>query len=196
MQETVSSLKAESLKTQIGVGTELQVSIWHSRTRKAFLMHVGSAMDAIKKQGHFKAHEEAHEAYMEQRNLVKQAKAALAELDGTTSKGAGASKKSSKKFSKKHKEAALWLMHLNLTGKLFINWTSRRPKNLHRMPGPRWNQLLRTCSSSMQTCWLWMLSTHGTRTFKSRHNPIPAQTYKVYPRKDLGDSRALYLMTA
>ncbi len=59
-------------------------------------------MDMIKKQGHFKAHKEAHEAYVEQRNLVKQAKAALAEIDGTTSNGAGASKKS----SKKHKEAA------------------------------------------------------------------------------------------
>jgi hypothetical protein len=102
VQETVSALKAESLKTQIGVGTELQVSIWHSGTCKAFLMHVGSAMDRIEKQGRFKAHEEAHEDYMEQHDLVKQAKAALAELDGTTSEGTGASKKS----SKKHKEAA------------------------------------------------------------------------------------------
>ncbi len=48
-----------------------------------------------------KAHEEAHETYVEQRNLAKQAKAALAELDRTTSEGAGASKKS----SKKHNEA-------------------------------------------------------------------------------------------
>jgi hypothetical protein len=37
-------------------------------------------MDAIKKWGHFKAYKEAHEAYVEQRNLVKQAKATLAEL--------------------------------------------------------------------------------------------------------------------
>jgi hypothetical protein len=34
---------------------------------------------------------------VEQRNLAKQAKAALAELDETTSKGAGTSRKSSKK---------------------------------------------------------------------------------------------------
>ncbi len=39
---------------------------------------------------------------MEQHNLVKQTKAALAELDRTTSKGAGTSRKS----SKKHKEGA------------------------------------------------------------------------------------------
>ncbi len=47
VQETVSAHKAVSLKTQIGEGTELRVSIWHSGTREAFLMHVGSAMDAI-----------------------------------------------------------------------------------------------------------------------------------------------------
>jgi hypothetical protein len=51
---------------------------------------------------HFKACKEAYEAYVEEHNLVKQAKAAQAELDKTTSKGAGTSKKS----SKKHKEAA------------------------------------------------------------------------------------------
>jgi hypothetical protein len=34
-------------------------------------MHVGSAVDAIKKQGYFKAHKEAHEAYVQQPNLVK-----------------------------------------------------------------------------------------------------------------------------
>jgi hypothetical protein len=53
-------------------------------------MHVGLAMDAIEKQGHFKAYKEAYEVYM-----VKQAKTSLAELDGTTSKGAGSSRKSS-----------------------------------------------------------------------------------------------------
>ncbi len=60
-------------------------------------------MDAIEKQRHFKAHKEAHEAYVQQHNLVMQMKAALAELDRTTSKGSGASKTS----FKKHKEAAV-----------------------------------------------------------------------------------------
>ncbi len=102
VKEMVSSLKA-SLKTQIGKDKEQRVSIWHSGTCNAFLMHVGLALDAaIKKRGHFKAHEEASNAYLEQCNLVKQAKAALAELDRTTIKGARTSKKS----SKKHKEAA------------------------------------------------------------------------------------------
>jgi hypothetical protein len=63
-------------------------------------MHIGSAIDAIEKRGHFKTHKEANKGYVEQCNLVKQAKAALAELDGTTSNGAATSKKSSKKHKK------------------------------------------------------------------------------------------------
>ncbi len=51
----------------------------------------------IKKNGYFKAQEDANEAYLEQHNLVKQAKAHLAELDGTTSEGTGSSKQSTKK---------------------------------------------------------------------------------------------------
>ncbi len=60
-------------------------------------MHVGLAMDVIKKQRHFKACEEAHELYVEQHKMAKQAKASLAELDGATSDGAGTSRKSFKK---------------------------------------------------------------------------------------------------
>jgi hypothetical protein len=48
VQETVSDLKNnQSLKTQIGEGAELHLPICHSRMCKAFLMHVGWAMDAI-----------------------------------------------------------------------------------------------------------------------------------------------------
>jgi hypothetical protein len=68
---------------------------------------VGSALDAIKKKGHFKANDKANEAYVEQCKLVKHTKATLAELDGTTSKGTG----SSEKPSKKHKEAAATASH-------------------------------------------------------------------------------------
>jgi hypothetical protein len=64
---------------------------------KAFLIHVGSVLEAFKKKGYFKAHKDASLAYVEQRNLVKQAKAALAKLDGTTSEGTGLSRKSSEK---------------------------------------------------------------------------------------------------
>ncbi len=53
LQETLSALKAKSLKTQISKGTELQVPTWHFGMCKAFLMHVRSALDAIKERGHF-----------------------------------------------------------------------------------------------------------------------------------------------
>jgi hypothetical protein len=90
VQETVSALKDQSLKTttMIGEDTALHLSIWHTRMRKAFLMHVGSTLDAIKKQGHFKAYKEAQELYVKQHKTVKLAKAALAELDRATGEGA------------------------------------------------------------------------------------------------------------
>jgi hypothetical protein len=51
IQEMMSALKNDqSLKTLIGEGAELRLPIWHYGMRKAFLMHVGSAMDTIEKQ--------------------------------------------------------------------------------------------------------------------------------------------------
>jgi hypothetical protein len=62
-KETVSLLKSDqNLKTTIGVDAELSLPIWHCGTHEAFLMHVSLALDAIKKQGTFKAYKEAHEA--------------------------------------------------------------------------------------------------------------------------------------
>jgi hypothetical protein len=68
---------------------------------KAFLMHMSMAVNLIKKRGTFKAYKEACEAYVEQRKVVKQAKAALALLTAAVSKGEKTSKKSSKKASEK-----------------------------------------------------------------------------------------------
>jgi hypothetical protein len=71
-QEKVSTLKSDqSLKTTIGVDAELHLPIWHCGIRKAFLMHVSSALNAIKKWGTFKAYKEAQEAYVEQRKVAK-----------------------------------------------------------------------------------------------------------------------------
>jgi hypothetical protein len=50
---------------QMGKGTELQVPIWHSSMCKAFLIHVGSALEAIERKGYFKAYTESNEVYME-----------------------------------------------------------------------------------------------------------------------------------
>jgi hypothetical protein len=64
---------------------------------------LGSALEAIKKKGYFKAHDKASKAYVEQRERMKQVNATLVELDGATSKGTG----SSKKPSMKHKASAV-----------------------------------------------------------------------------------------
>ncbi len=65
--------------------------------RKAFLIHMGSALEAIKKKRYFKAYKEANKAYLEQCKLVKQVKAHLAKLDEATSKVTEFFKKSTKK---------------------------------------------------------------------------------------------------
>jgi hypothetical protein len=63
VQEMVSALKSDqSLKTTIGEKVELRIPIWHTGRHKAFLMHVSTALDAIKKWGTFKAYKEACEA--------------------------------------------------------------------------------------------------------------------------------------
>ncbi len=57
VQEMVSLLKSDlSLKTTIRADAELHLPIWHCGMREAFLMHVSSALDAIKKRGTFKAY--------------------------------------------------------------------------------------------------------------------------------------------
>ncbi len=86
VQETASLLKSDqSLKTTIGVDAELRLPIWHCGMHEAFLMHVSSALDAIEKRGTFKAYKEAHEAYVDQREVAKQVKAALALFTAPTS---------------------------------------------------------------------------------------------------------------
>jgi hypothetical protein len=47
----VSDLKDQHLKTMIGEDRTLHLSIWHNGTKEALLMHVGSTLDTIKKQG-------------------------------------------------------------------------------------------------------------------------------------------------
>jgi hypothetical protein len=106
VQELVSLLKSDqSLNMTIGADAELRLPICHCRTREAFLMHVSSALDAIEKRSTFKAYKEAHKAYVEQKEVAKQAKAALALLTTPTSEGEKASKKASEKeLAKKSSE--------------------------------------------------------------------------------------------
>ncbi len=69
-------------------------------------MHVSSALNVIEKQGTFKAYKEAHEAYVEHREVAKQAKADMALFTAPTSKGKKASEKTSKKAPEKASEKA------------------------------------------------------------------------------------------
>jgi hypothetical protein len=64
-------------------------------------MHVSSTLNAIKKRGTFKAYKEAHEAYVEQREVAKEVKAALALFTAPTSKGKKDFEKASGKESLK-----------------------------------------------------------------------------------------------
>jgi hypothetical protein len=102
IQEMVSLLKSDqSLKTTIGADAELRLPFWHCGTCEAFLMHVSSALDAIEKQGTFKAYKEAHKAYVEQREVAKQAMVNMSLFTTPTSKGEEANKKGTEKASKK-----------------------------------------------------------------------------------------------
>jgi hypothetical protein len=64
---------------------------------KAFLIHVGSALEAIKRKGYFKAYVESNEVYTEQCGVIKQVKAQLAKLDDSTGREARSSRKSNMK---------------------------------------------------------------------------------------------------
>ncbi len=56
IQEMASALKSDqNLKTAIGEDAELHIPIWHTGTCEAFLMHLITALNAIKKRGTFKA---------------------------------------------------------------------------------------------------------------------------------------------
>jgi hypothetical protein len=100
VQETVSILKSDqSLKMTIGADEELSLPIWHCRTCKVFLMHVSSALNAIKKRGTFKAYKEGYETYIEQKKATKEAKANLQLFATPASKGKKADKKGTEKTS-------------------------------------------------------------------------------------------------
>jgi hypothetical protein len=76
----VSSFKEAHLKTLIKEGTELRVPIWHSGMRETFLIHMGSAQEAIKKKGYFKSFEEQFADYSEKREKVKELRKQLEAL--------------------------------------------------------------------------------------------------------------------
>jgi hypothetical protein len=139
VQEAVSTLKSnQSLKTTIEDDAELCIPIWHAGMREAFLMHVSTTLDAIKKEGTFRAYTEACELYVEHCEAAKQAKAAWAVLNAATSEG----EKTSKRLPRRQREARLWLTHQTLNCTQNTRRTLRRPNLLQRLPRTRENQMV------------------------------------------------------
>jgi hypothetical protein len=137
-------------------------------------MHVSSALNAIEKRGTFKAYKEAHEACVEQRNVAKQAKAALALFTAPTSEGKKASEKASEMASEKEpakksseKEKASKKTKKGVASANAPAPSTRpsttRPFLRKRQPRTRKKLLQPRCFSSMQTCCLQMPSTRGTK---------------------------------
>jgi hypothetical protein len=141
-------------------------------------MHVSSALNAIGKQGTFKAYKEAHEAYVEQREAAKEAKVNMQLFTTAASEGKKAGKKRTEKTSKeasgkncserekasqKTKKGAATAdataPELHAEYKAIYKKASmqKRPPRSRRMP------LRPRCFSFTQICCLRMQSTHGTR---------------------------------
>jgi hypothetical protein len=92
------------IKTLLENDATLNFLVWHKNgTREAFLMHVMVVLDAIKKGGHFKDHQQAQKAYVEAKQAVELARAGLALLDRTVG---GLRKNLMKQALAKAKEAA------------------------------------------------------------------------------------------
>jgi hypothetical protein len=187
VQEMVSLLKSDqNLKTTIGVDAELCLPIWHCGMRKAFLMHVSSALNAIENRGTLKAYKEAHKAYVEHREVAKQANAIMALFTAPTSKRKKAFEKASEKASKKASEkASKKASGKNRSEKERASQKTKEGTALPNAPAPDLHKEYKAlyekamfaketaknkkeaaatrCFSSMQTCCLRMPSTRGTR---------------------------------
>ena len=109
VQDMVSSFKDNHLKMLINEGTELQVPIWHSGTCEAFLIHVGSAQEAIKKKGYFQSYKEFSGLSANKHNKIKELRSQLTELKETSETSAETSGQNgtSRKSNKNSKETTV-----------------------------------------------------------------------------------------
>jgi hypothetical protein len=133
-------------------------------------MHVSSALNAIKKQGTFKAYKEACKANVEQREVAKQAKDALALLTAPTSEG----EKDSKKAAGKNRSEKEKAPQKTKKGAALANASApelckeykavyNKASSTKETPRTGKKPLLPRCFSSTQTCCLQMPSRCGTR---------------------------------
>ncbi len=166
---------------QIGKGKELQDPIWHSGTCKSFLIHVGSAQEAIKKKGFFKAYNKASKAHLEHCGAIKQAKAKPAKIGGSTGEEAGTSKK-----SKKAKELAKGGQADPALCAVLLAKIKQAQSNVDKAKA-------KGEQAAMDMFQLYA-NTRGTRLSKSRPKVTPIQISKAVPKKYPGDFHASCLI--
>jgi hypothetical protein len=100
VQDEVVKLRSLEIKTTIKKDTTLNFQVWWHGTRKAFLMHV-TALDAIKKRGHFYDYDKTAKDHEESTKAIESARATLSLLNGPGAKA----KKSCKKNKEVKKDA-------------------------------------------------------------------------------------------
>jgi hypothetical protein len=77
-------MQSLEIKTMIKKGTTLNFAVWQENgTCKAFLMHVTTVVDAIKKPGHLDNYKKAAYAYEKAKNAAESARAGVALLEET-----------------------------------------------------------------------------------------------------------------
>ncbi len=90
------------IKTTIKKDTTLNFPVWHeNRTCEAFLMHMMTVLDAIKKCGHFLDYKKAEKDHKEAKKVIESARAGLSLLDGTGAKSRRFCKKKAKEAAEK-----------------------------------------------------------------------------------------------
>ncbi len=103
VQDEVARMQSLEIKTTIKKDTTLNFVVWQENgTCKAFLMHVTTVIDAIKKRDHLDNYEKAANAYEKAKKAVESARAGLALLEETGE----SMRKSSKKKTKEGKKEA------------------------------------------------------------------------------------------
>ncbi len=104
VQDDMARMRSLEIKTTIKKYTTLNFSVWQENgTQEAFLMHVTTVINAIKKRGHLDDYEKAVWEYKKAKKAVESARAGLALLEE-----AGENvKKLSKKKTKEGKKEAL-----------------------------------------------------------------------------------------
>jgi hypothetical protein len=94
VQDEVARMQSMEIKTTIKKDTMMNFSVWQENgTREAFLMHVTTVIDAIKKRGHLDDYKKAAWEYKKAKEAIESARAGLALLEKNV-------RKSSKKKTK------------------------------------------------------------------------------------------------